>query len=91
MTDFRQTASPLPNASGMVAIHKGSEMELAVWAYSVESVELNPKAPGIQIGLKSGSWFAADVSVGEFMTALGAATQMYVKEERMLRSVKAVA
>jgi len=63
-------------------------MVLNVWAYSVESVSVNPKGPGIQIGLKSGSWFPADVSVGEFTTAQGAAMQAWVKEERMLTAAQ---
>jgi hypothetical protein len=73
----------------MVSIFEGSDMVLSVWAYDVTAVSLNPKGPGIQITIRSGPWFAADVSVGEFMTASASAMQMYIKEERMLRAVRA--
>jgi hypothetical protein len=33
--------------------------------------------------------FPADVTPGEFMTASASAMQMYIREERLLRSVKA--
>jgi hypothetical protein len=64
-------------------------MVLSVWSYDVTAVSINPKGPGIQITIRSGPWFAADVSVGEFMTAVSGAMAAYVREERMLRSVKA--
>jgi hypothetical protein len=86
---YRQTASPHPSAPGVVAVYDGTVMTLSIWAYSVESVGVNPKGPGIQIGMKTGAWFPADVSVGEFTTAQGAAMQAWVKEERMLKLTKA--
>ena len=76
-------------APGVIAVYEGSEMVLNVWAYNVESVNVNPKGRGVQITMKTGSWFPADVSVGEFTTAQGAAMQAWVREERMLKSVKA--
>jgi len=86
---YKQSVNAHPTASGVIAVYEGTIMVLSIWAYSVESVSVNPKGPGIQIGLKSGSWFAADVSVGEFTTAQGAAMASWVKEERMLKLTKA--
>ena len=85
----KQTVNAHPSAPGMVAVYEETEMVLAIWAYSVESVSTNPKGVGLQIGMKTGSWFPTTVSVAEFTSALGAAMQMYIKEERLLKSVKA--
>ena len=81
----KQTVSAHPTAHGMVAVYEGDEMILSIWAWSVKSCSVNPKAKGVQIGLKDGTWFGAFVTVGEFTTAQAGAMNAYNVVEHGLR------
>jgi hypothetical protein len=64
MTPKKQTVNAHPGAKGCVAVYDGAELTYCVWAWDVSAVLTNPKGPGSQILLRSGTTFRANVSPG---------------------------
>jgi hypothetical protein len=87
--EFQETVAADVNAPGLISVKRGSVASLALWAYSIESVSDNATGPGSKIQLKSTTWFLVDASVDAVVSAVGTAMQLWVREERNLKSIKA--
>ncbi len=87
----KQSVAPNPDAPGFITVREGNDTILSVWSWDISSVSVNPKGADTQIGLRgsNGTWFSCFVPPGEVMTSVSGAMALYIREERMLKAVRA--